>query len=245
MVSKVFLLALMSFAAAQRCQNYWNGNAPVCKPGGCDSDAYRWWGIVSGSGNGGQCWTGKKRLCQCLAPGSLEACTPTLPPKETKHLNDMFTTCNNGCSAYVCGVDFKKFWKRDVETVKRGGRLSKRLLPCEEHPEQPHCNPPDPPYEPPPPPQPQPTNTISSKPLTPDEVHTALSQIEYGALAQLLSSLGEDTNGKSQSDLVDAAWRQFEASMGNLDLGQVNAAACFDSYEGGPEAWVYYPDRIR
>ncbi|KAI4247941.1 MAG: hypothetical protein L6R42_009453, partial [Xanthoria sp. 1 TBL-2021] len=69
----LLLLALLTLTAAQRCQNYWNGRAPFCHPGGCASDAYRWWGIVSGSGNGGQCWTGEKRLCQCLAPGSLDA----------------------------------------------------------------------------------------------------------------------------------------------------------------------------
>ncbi|KAI4174170.1 MAG: hypothetical protein LQ343_002505 [Gyalolechia ehrenbergii] len=225
--------------AAQRCQNYWNGAAPFCHPGGCASDAYKWWGIVSSSGNGGQCWSGKKRLCQCLAPGSLNACVPTLPPKESEHLNGLFTTCNNGCSVYVCSVKWVKFWKREEAVRSLGGGVHRRLYLCEDHPEQPHCVEPDPP-----PPPPQPTNTISTKPLTPDQVRAAFSQIEYGALAEILRSLGEDTNGRSQADLVDAAWNQFEASMGNLDIGQVNAYSSLPSFEQGPGSWVYYPDRI-
>lgn len=108
------VLTINLSSAAQRCQNYWNGRAPFCAPGGCASDAYRWWGIVSDSGNGAQCYTGMKRLCQCLAPGSLDACVPSIvPPKESKQLQGLFTTCNNGCSAYVCGVDWVKFWKRE------------------------------------------------------------------------------------------------------------------------------------
>lgn len=114
------ILTLLTFrpTAAQRCQDYWNGRAPFCHPGGCASDAYHWWGTVSGSGNGAQCWTGEKRLCQCVASGSLGACVPTLPPKESEHLNGLFTTCNNGCSAYVCSVKWVKFWKRGQEETR-------------------------------------------------------------------------------------------------------------------------------
>ncbi|KAL8660758.1 MAG: hypothetical protein Q9202_006225 [Teloschistes flavicans] len=103
-------------------------------------------------------------------------------------------------------------------------------------------DPPDPP--PPSPPPPQPTNDISSTPLTPDQVHAALSRIESGNLAAVLRSLGEDTSGKSAADLVAAAWNRFEAAMGNLDLGQVDAAGSAARWEEGQGSWVYYTDRI-
>ncbi|KAI4157770.1 MAG: hypothetical protein L6R39_000601 [Caloplaca ligustica] len=278
----LLLFAIVAVAAAQRCQNIWIGSAPFCAPGGCPSNAYRWWGIVSKKGDGGQCWTGYKRLCQCLAPGSLDACVPTSPPKESEQLNGMFTTCNNGCSAYVCGVKFVKFWKREelppvVKSVE-GGVHRRRglckstcpLLPCDEHPEQPHCPPQPPPGpdqalhrrrllpcednpdggvycpsqptpapDPPSPPPPPPPNDISSTPLTPDQVHNALWQIPYDSLAAVLTSLGEDTSGRSQADLVSAAYNRFEAAMGNLDLGQVDAAASFPNFERGMDAWTY------
>ncbi|KAL8961960.1 MAG: hypothetical protein Q9193_001561 [Seirophora villosa] len=85
---------------------------------------------------------------------------------------------------------------------------------------------------------------ISSTPLKPDQVRNAFSQMEYGALAEILRSLGVNTSGKSQADLVDAAWTQFSAAMGNLDLGQVNAGASFANFEAGSQAWTYYSDRI-
>ncbi|KAL8950956.1 MAG: hypothetical protein Q9222_003046 [Ikaeria aurantiellina] len=199
----LILLGLVALAAAQRCQNYWNGRAPFCAPGGCASDAYRWWGIVSDAGNGAQCLTGHKRLCQCLATGSLDACVPTVvPPKESEHLNGLFTTCNNGCSAYVCSVKWVKFWKREEE-----GSMT-------------------------------PTRKVHMR------FRTAFTQIEYGSLAGLLRSLGENTDGKSQADLVNAAWSRFEAEMGNLDLGQVNAMSSLYTFEQGSAGWIYYGDRI-
>ncbi|KAI4099950.1 MAG: hypothetical protein L6R37_005746 [Teloschistes peruensis] len=246
MMKLALLLGLGALATAQRCQNYWNGKAPFCAPGGCDNDIYRWWGIVSDKGDGGQCWTGMKRLCQCLAPGSLDACVPSVvPPRESKHLKGLFTTCNNGCSAYVCSVEWVKFWKRE-EGSRRRRSVNMRYLPCEEHPEQPHCQqpPPDDP-SPPPPPPPQPTNDISSTPLSPDQVHAAFAKIEYGNLASILRELGDDTNGKSQADLVSMAWNRFEAAMGNLDLGQVDAARSLEGWEEGEEGWVYYEDPNR
>ncbi|KAI4243920.1 MAG: hypothetical protein LQ352_006946 [Teloschistes flavicans] len=184
-----------------------------------------------------------KRLCQCLAPGSLDACVPSIvPPKESKQLQGLFTTCNNGCSAYVCGVDWVKFWKREGYSRPRSD-VHRRYYPCEERPDQKFCqDPPDPP--PPSPPPPQPTNDISSTPLTPDQVHAALSRIESGNLAAVLRSLGEDTSGKSAADLVAAAWNRFEAAMGNLDLGQVDAAGSAARWEEGQGSWVYYTDRI-
>ncbi|KAL8916645.1 MAG: hypothetical protein Q9208_008404 [Pyrenodesmia sp. 3 TL-2023] len=239
----LLLLSLLAFTAAQRCQNFWNGRAPFCHPGGCGSDAYKWWGIVSSKGDGAQCLTGMKRLCQCLAPGSLDACVPTLPPKESEHLNGLFTTCNNGCSAYVCSVKWVKFWKRDEEQQEEEKRSLKvvhrrRLVPCEQAPEQIHCNPDT--EEPPPPPPPPPPNRISSTALSPDRVRTAFSQMPVASLAEILSSLGENTAGKSQADLVNAAWTHFAATMGNIDLGQVDAKASFANFEAGPGAWTYY-----
>lgn len=80
--------------------------------------------------------------------------------------------------------------------------------------------------------------------MKPDQVRNAFSQMEYGALAEILGSLGVNTSGKSQADLVDAAWTQFSAAMGNLDLGQVNAGASFANFEAGSQAWTYYTDGI-
>lgn len=111
-------------------------------------------------------------------------------------------------------------------------------LPCEDAPEQIHCNPE--PEEPPPPPPSPPPNRISSTPLSPDQVRTAFWQVPVASLAETLSSLGENTAGKSQADLVDAAWAHFSATMGNIDLGQVDAKASFANFEAGPGAWTYY-----
>ncbi len=60
------------------------------------------------------------------------------------------------------------------------------------------------------------------------------------SLAEILSSLGENTAGRSQADLVNAAWTHFSATMGNIDLGQVDAVASFANFEAGPGAWTYY-----
>ncbi|KAL8821069.1 MAG: hypothetical protein Q9223_000831 [Gallowayella weberi] len=105
----------------------------------------------------------------------------------------------------------------------------------------PHCQQPDPPS--PPTPALQPPNRISSTPLTPNQVYNAFSQIPLSNLIETLSSLGENTAGRSQADLVNAANARFEASMGNLDLGQVDAAASFANFEAGQDFWTYYADR--
>ncbi len=85
---------------------------------------------------------------------------------------------------------------------------------------------------------------ISSTPITPDQAHTAISQIQYGTLAQILSAEGEDVSGKSRADLVAMAWNHYEASMGNLDIGSVDAAASLANFEAGRASWTYYSDRV-
>ena len=205
-----------------------------------------------------------KRLCQCLAPGSLDACVPTVPAKESPQLGDVFTTCNNGCSTYVCGVGVGLvkllgiIFKRDVNAGRLLGGRSPResmsvvvvktmltmrhpVLTCDDNPDQPQCATPDPPPLVPPPAY---MFNVSSTPLSPDQVHSALRWIEFNALSAVLTSFGEDTAGKSQADLIAVAWMHFEARMGNLDLGQVDAAASYPTFEQGYDAWVYYSDRV-
>ncbi|KAL8718821.1 MAG: hypothetical protein Q9181_008147, partial [Wetmoreana brouardii] len=157
----------------------------------------------------------------------LDACTPTLTPKQYETLNGWVTICNNGCSVYVCGIKGVKFFKRSG-TLSAGVYRRRDPRPT-----------PDPP-----PPQPQPTNDISSTSLTPDQVHQDFYQIPYGSLVELVASFGEDTSGKSQADLVAVAWNRFEASMGNLDIGQVDAAASLANFEQGQGSWAYYGDKI-
>ncbi len=117
--------------AAQKCQNYWKGHAAFCNPSGaCDSDAYKWWGIISDRGDGDRCLTGYKHLCQCVAAGSLDACVAQAVVA-TPQLKGMFTTCNNGCSLWVCGIYGLKFYKRDsspAAPVEEEEKMSGRLL---------------------------------------------------------------------------------------------------------------------
>lgn len=108
--------------------------------------------------------------------------------------------------------------------------------PCEEHPEQPHCQQPEPPQPPP-----QPTNEISSRPLTPDEVRGSFQQTEMGALIERVAALGYPTSGKSKDELVQMAYGRFEGEMARLDLGQVNVQASFANFESG--AWTYLDGR--
>ncbi|CAL8584125.1 hypothetical protein XPA_009730 [Xanthoria parietina] len=244
-------LSFVTLAAAQKCQNYWKGHAAFCNPSGaCDSDAYKWWGIISDRGDGDRCLTGYKHLCQCVAAGSLDACVAQAVVA-TPQLKGMFTTCNNGCSLWVCGIYGLKFYKRDSspaapveEEEKMSGRLllRKRRLPCEDHPEQIHCQQqPDPP-----PPPPPPTNPISSTPISPDQAYNSLHRIPQPDLAALLSALGIDTTSRawSQSELAEEAWTQYQASMGNLDLGSVDAGASYGRFAEGAQAWTYYANRV-
>lgn len=142
--------------------------------------------MVSESRISSQCWSGHKKLCQCIAPGSDDDCVPTRASKENKQLSDSVTACNNGCLAYLCGVDKVEFWKREGEQARVLGRapipcvhLSTMLkghsnmliLPITRSAARrqpyPCCSIPDP----------QPTNTISSRPLTPERVHDAFHQL--------------------------------------------------------------------
>ena len=51
-------------------------------------------------------------------------------------------------------------------------------------------------------------------------------------------------SGKSRADLVAMAWNHYEASMGNLDIGSVDAAASLANFEAGRASWTYYSDRV-
>ncbi|KAI4255201.1 MAG: hypothetical protein L6R42_006842, partial [Xanthoria sp. 1 TBL-2021] len=182
---------------AQQCQDYWKGTAPICKPtDDCDS-THRYNGVQDVRGDGARCFTGKKKLCQCIAPGGGPGCIPVLPPRT-------FTTMKG--------------------------------IPCEEAPEQLHCQQPDP--EPP-----LPTNDISSKPLTQDDVLSYFKQTETGALTELVAALGQDTAGKSKEELVDAAYTQFTSTMTTLDIEKVDPKTSFESFEQGPAAWTYFDGR--
>lgn len=105
-------------------------------------------------------------------------------------------------------------------------------LPCEDAPEQPHCQDPDPdPVDPP--------STISTKPLSHDDIFKAYSEAEYGVLVEKLDSVGENTTDKTQEELVQAAFAQFEKEQVVLNIEQVDAKASFDAFEKGQEAWAY------
>ena len=113
-------------------------------------------------------------------------------------------------------------------------------LPCEDAPDQPHCLQPDP-VDPTPIPSPTPTppSTISSKPLTHEDVLNAFKQADYGVLAEKLSSQGVNVTDKTQEELVQSAYSKFEESMVVLDIEHVDAKASFDAFEKGQEAWAY------
>ncbi|KAL8643625.1 MAG: hypothetical protein Q9226_008231 [Calogaya cf. arnoldii] len=230
------LLGLVAFTAAQ-CRDYWKGTAPFCSPNDdCDS-THRYYGIRDSRGDGAPCWSGKKKLCQCIAPGGGPACTPTLPPRTITILKGWVTLCNNNCKVYICGVKFFRFWKReipmsDARQASVRGLLPRRLLPCEDAPEQIHCQEPDP--EPPSPP-----NELSSKPLTSADVLSYFQATEIGALTQQVAALGQDTTGKSREQLVDVAYGQFTATMTSLNIEKVDPQASFGSFEQGPAAWKY------
>ncbi|KAL8684879.1 MAG: hypothetical protein Q9224_006087, partial [Gallowayella concinna] len=228
---------------AQQCQNYWKGTAPVCKPDDSCDAAHHFFGITDKRGDGAVCFTGKKNLCQCIASGGKPACQPNLPPKTFTIMRGWVTMCDNGCNVYTCGVKFFHFWKKREEqkSNERGLRgVLRRRLPCEEAPEQRHCQQPDPD---PPLPQPSPTNDISSKPLTPNDVLNSFRQTEAGALAGQVAGLGENTGGKSKDDLVQLAYNHFQSSMIALDLANVDAQASFQRFEQGQSALIYIDGR--
>ena len=107
------------------------------------------------------------------------------------------------------------------------------VLPCEEAPEQRHCQQPDP-VDPSVPP-----NEISSKPLSNDDVLNSFRQAEDGALIEQLAALGADTAGKSHEDLAQDAYSRFISAVTPLNIGQIDAGASFDRFGEGQSAWVY------
>lgn len=113
-----------SSSAAQQCQDYWKGTAPICKPtDDCDS-THRYNGVQDVRGDGARCFTGKKKLCQCIAPGGGPGCIPVLPPRTFTTMKGWVTICFNRCRTYICGVKGFHFWKkRELPMLdgRRGG----------------------------------------------------------------------------------------------------------------------------
>ncbi|KAL8912813.1 MAG: hypothetical protein Q9171_002271 [Xanthocarpia ochracea] len=236
-IKVMLFLGLAALTAAQQCQDYWKGKAPICKPDDSCDATHHYFGVRNDRGDGAPCWTGKKKLCECIVSGGNPACQPTLPPKTLTILNGWVTICNNGCKTYICGVKFIRFWKKRDE-MSLGERTlqgvhRRRLLPCEDAPEQIHCQDPDP--EPPA----SPPNEISSRPLTPNEVLNAFRQTETSGLVELVGSLGESTAGKTKDQLVEVAYNRFTSAMKTLRIGKINAEASFARFQEGPSALTY------
>ncbi|KAL8849394.1 MAG: hypothetical protein Q9221_005632 [Calogaya cf. arnoldii] len=232
------LLGLAALSAAQ-CRDYWMGSAPFCNPDSNCRSTHQYNGIRDTRGDGAPCWTGKKKLCQCIAPGGSLACTPTLPPRTLTILKGWVTLCNNNCKIYICGVKFFRFWKRELpmSDTRQGsvrGLLPRRLLPCEDAPEQIHCQPTDPDPEPLTPP-----NEISSTPLTATDVLSRFQQTEIGALTEQVAALGQEITGMSREQLVDVAYGQFTSTMASLAIERVDPKASFGTFEQGPAGWKY------
>lgn len=51
--------------------------------------------------------------------------------------------------------------------------------------------------------------------------------------------MGENTTDKTQEELAQAAFTQFEQEQVVLNIGQVDAKASFDGFESGQGAWAY------
>ncbi|KAK3834374.1 MAG: hypothetical protein JOS17DRAFT_662859, partial [Linnemannia elongata] len=113
----ILLLTLMSLSWAD-CL-YWDGTAPFCRgscPSGCIVQAF------SNSGNGANCWTGHKELCDCCRGPPNHVCTPTVTDMtcygyffgygvaicRNKELQLDYSghTVEITCSAYICGACF-------------------------------------------------------------------------------------------------------------------------------------------
>lgn len=63
-------------------------------------------------------------------------------------------------------------------------------------------------------------------------------------LIEIISSLGENTSGRSQADVVEELWTQSLGMMGNKDLGQVDVVFSFARFGEGEQAWTYYEDGV-
>ncbi|KAL8988446.1 MAG: hypothetical protein Q9169_008553 [Polycauliona sp. 2 TL-2023] len=90
---RAILLLLFTLSAttttAQQCNDYWKGTAPFCNPSDDCNPGHKYNGIRDVRGDGARCITGKKKLCQCIAPGGQPPiCTPVLPPNNTPLFGD-------------------------------------------------------------------------------------------------------------------------------------------------------------
>lgn len=79
------------------CNSFWAGTAPFCR-GECPV-GYKEVG-QSNEGNGGFCFSGTKKNCQCTTGTPVNPCTPG--PIRTSCLG-LVLSCNNGCGKYLCG----------------------------------------------------------------------------------------------------------------------------------------------
>ena len=75
---------------------------------------------------------------------------------------------------------------------------------------------------------------------------TKSTPLSSGSTPAKLSAIGVDTTSQpwTQAELVEEAWKQYQAFMGNLDIGSVNPAASYATFEQGAQAWTYYGDRV-
>ncbi|KAK6509371.1 hypothetical protein TWF481_004121 [Arthrobotrys musiformis] len=104
--------------ATANCVKYWEGTAPFCNskcPTKLAGRTCKGTGVFSSSGNGGECWSGKKQLCECCggAPGKPEDPACINPRSFKSKCVGLVRMCSkigmkeNGlevvCSTYVCG----------------------------------------------------------------------------------------------------------------------------------------------
>ncbi|KAI5813190.1 hypothetical protein BZA77DRAFT_321976 [Pyronema omphalodes] len=118
-LSPLVILALIILSTPQvaeaGCRTYWEGTAPFCNsscPSGC-----RGTGTFSNSGDGGNCWSGKKQLCTCCGPKIQDQgpCRPTQTDTKCKWgvmicenvmLTGIPSEPKRSCGSYACGVCF-------------------------------------------------------------------------------------------------------------------------------------------
>ena len=105
-------------------------------------------------------------------------------------------------------------------------------MPCEQAPDQIHCQPE---------PDPNPPNSISSRPLANDDILNAYRAAEYSVLAEKLTSVGVNTTGKTKEELVQLAFTRYKVELAVLDIGNVDAKASFNNFGSGRTAWAYKP----
>lgn len=102
------LLAMTRCPAAQQCANYWKGTVPCCSPSSDCGPIHRF-NITDRKGDGALCFTGIKKLCECVITNN-PACVPISPPAHTTILHGWITLRDNGCNVFICGNKRWRFW---------------------------------------------------------------------------------------------------------------------------------------